>query len=138
MFHIISAFAEFERDVIGERTKFGMEKKASDGAIVNRAPLGYKIVNKLLIIDKEKQSIVNEIFIYFLENKISLNKLAKRYDYSPRGMKKLLQNQTYLGKVKFDGKWNKGIHKAIISSKLFSKVQNKLKTSNQKLKPSEL
>lgn len=33
MFQIIGAFAEFERNIIGDRTKFGMEKKAREGVL---------------------------------------------------------------------------------------------------------
>ena len=36
MFHIISAFAEFERNVTSERTKFSMDKRARDGNVVSR------------------------------------------------------------------------------------------------------
>ncbi len=43
MFHIISAFAEFERNVTSERTKFSMDKKARDWKAVSRDPFGYKI-----------------------------------------------------------------------------------------------
>ncbi len=49
MFHIISAFAEFERNVTGDRTKFSMDKQARDGNHVTRAPWGYKLENKKLM-----------------------------------------------------------------------------------------
>lgn len=126
MFHIISAFAEFERDIIGERTKFGMEKKAKYGAITNRAPLGYDIRNKKLVVDQEKKEKVNEIFNYFFNNRVSLNKLAKKYGYTVRGIKKLLKNKTYIGMVQYDKSWNKGIHEPILSKELFDQVQEKL------------
>src|SRR3989338_787938 len=48
MFHIISAFAEFERNIIGDRTKFGMERKAKEGGFITKAPKGYIIINKEL------------------------------------------------------------------------------------------
>ena len=48
MFHIISAFAEFERNIIGDRTKFGMQRKAKQGGAITKAPRGYKIENKVL------------------------------------------------------------------------------------------
>ena len=49
MFHIISAFAEFERNVTGERTKFSLDKKARDGFPITRAPWGYEMIDKRLI-----------------------------------------------------------------------------------------
>jgi len=126
MFHIISAFAEFERNVIGERTKFGMDKKARDGNFVNKAPLGYKFVNKELVLDQEDSQKVLNIFKEFNDSKISLTKLAKKYGFSTSGLIKLLKNRTYLGLVKFGGEYN-GTHPSLINQDLFKKFQDKLK-----------
>lgn len=125
MFHIISAFAEFERNVTGDRTKFSMDKQARDGNHVTRAPWGYKLEGKKLI-PSEHSYQVQEVFQDFLNQDISLTKLAKKYDFSVNGLKKILTNQTYLGKVKFDGQTHQGTHQALISSTLFNHVQNKL------------
>jgi site-specific DNA recombinase len=125
MFHIISAFAEFERNVTGERTKFSMDKQARDGNPITRAPWGYKIENKKLI-PGEHSYQVQEVFQDFLNKNISLTKLAKKYGFSVNGLKKILTNQTYLGKVKFDKQTHQGSHQALISSTLFNHVQNKL------------
>lgn len=125
MFHIISAFAEFERNVTGDRTKFSMDKQARDGNHVTRAPWGYKLEEKKLV-PSEHSYQVQEVFQEFLNNNISLTKLAKKYDFSVNGLKKILRNQTYLGKVKFDGQIHQGNHQSLISSTLFNHVQNKL------------
>lgn len=122
MFHIISSFAEFERDIIGERTKFGMEKKAKDGAIQNRAPLGYIIKDKKMYPDPETKELIPEIFNFFITYK-SLSKTAKNFGYSTRGIKKLLMNKTYLGMIKFGNIWRFGKHEAILNPNLFEKVQ---------------
>jgi site-specific DNA recombinase len=125
MFHIISAFAEFERNVTGERTKFSMDKQARDGNPITRAPWGYKIEDKKLI-PAEHSYQVQEVFQDFLNQTISLTKLAKKYGFSVNGLKKILTNQTYLGKIKFSGETHSGNHQALISSTLFNHVQNKL------------
>jgi len=125
MFHVISAFAEFERNIIGDRTKFGMERKAKEGGFITKAPRGYKLVDKQLIPSEEANQI-KEIFEEFLNTKISLTQLAKNYKMTTSGIKKLLQNTTYLGKVKFANHESKGQHKAIINKELFNKVQEKL------------
>lgn len=125
MFHIISAFAEFERNVTGDRTKFSMDKQARDGNIVTRAPFGYKLEDKKLV-PAEDSYLVAEIFQDFLNQKISLTQLAKKYNFSVNGLKKILRNQTYLGKIKFDGQTHQGNHQPLISSTLFNHVQNKL------------
>jgi len=126
MFHIISAFAEFERNVTSERTKFAMDKQARDGNLVSRAPYGYKIEGKKLFPNQNTAVIVPEIFEDFLNQKISLTKLAKKYGFSVNGLKKILTNQSYLGKIKFDKQTHAGNHQPLISSTLFNHVQNKL------------
>lgn len=125
MFHIISAFAEFERNVTTERTKFTMENKFKMGGLTTRAPLGYKIVNKELK-PAENSYIVQEIFQTFLNTNISLTQLSKRYGLSVNGLKKVLSNETYLGKIKFNKQTNQGKHTPLLSQELFDKVQQKL------------
>ncbi|MBI2629144.1 recombinase family protein [Candidatus Pacearchaeota archaeon] len=125
MFHIISAFAEFERNIIGDRTKFGMERKAREGGFITKAPRGYKLVNKELM-PTETSKEIEEIFKEFLNSHISLTQLAKKYSFTTAGLKKLLQNKTYLGYVKFANQESKGQHEAILSEELFNKVQAKL------------
>jgi site-specific DNA recombinase len=126
MFQIIGAFAEFERNIIGDRTKFGMERKAKEGGFITKAPKGYKLFNKKLIIHDEESKRVKTIFEEFLNSSISLTQLAKKNNMTTAGIKKLLSNSTYLGKVKFANKENQGQHEPIIERDLFIKVQDKL------------
>ena len=126
MFHIISAFAEFERNIIGDRTKFGMERKAREGGFITKAPKGYSLINKELIINEQEAEQVQKIFEEFLNSDISLTQLAKKHDLTTTGIKKLLKNTTYLGKVKFAGQENDGQHKSIITEELFKSVQDKM------------
>lgn len=130
MFHIISAFAEFERNVTSERTKFTMKSKFQNGGLITRAPLGYKILNKELCL-AENSYIVQEIYQNFLNSDISLTKLSKKYNLSVNGLKKVLTNETYLGKLKFAGETVQGRHNPLISHELFNKVQNKLKNKTK-------
>ena len=121
---ILDTFRKSQKS-ISKRTKKGMISKSQTGHIVSRAAFGYKILDKKLI-PKEDSYLVQEIFQEFLNNDISLTKLAKKYSLSVNGLKKVLTNQTYLGKIKFDGQTHKGIHQSLISSTLFNHVQNKL------------
>jgi len=126
MFQIIGAFAEFERNIIGDRTKFGMERKAKEGGFITKAPRGYKLLNKDLIIDLEEAEIVKKIFEEFLNSNISLTQLAKKNGITTSGLIKLLKNTTYLGKVKFANHETNGQHEPIISQQLFEQVQRKM------------
>lgn len=105
--------------------KNGMIKKASKGNLMARPAFGYKIENKKLV-PAENWREVEEIFEDFLNEKLSLTQLAKKHNFSVNGLKKILTNFTYVGKIKFDGQIHNGIHQPIISSTLFNHVQNKL------------
>jgi site-specific DNA recombinase len=126
MFQIIGAFAEFERNIIGDRTKFGMERKAKEGGFITKAPKGYVLVNKQLILG-ENSGKIKEIFEEFLNSDISLTQLAKKNNLTTAGVKKLLQNTTYMGKVKFAHKESQGQHPVLINQQLFEQVQQKMK-----------
>lgn len=113
--------------IISGRQKKGMVKKAREGKVMSRAPYGYKIENNLLI-PNEYSRDVEKIFEDFLNTPLSLNKLSKKYGFSVNGLKKILFNFTYLGKIKFNGEIHDGNHIALISSTLFNHVQDKLES----------
>src|SRR3989338_7485040 len=96
------------------------------GRHITKSPKGYKIIDKFLVPD-ENEGLISKIFQEFLDSNISLTQLAKKNSMTPAGMKKLLKNVTYLGKVKFDGEISDGAHKPILERVLFNKVQDKIK-----------
>jgi hypothetical protein len=110
--------------------KKGMINKANQGKLMARPPFGYKVENGNLIVDYENSENVRLIFKEFTEGK-SLNQISKIYGISVNGVKKILRNFTYLGKIKFAGNIVQGSHPALISSELFNSVQNKLEYANK-------
>ena len=119
----LKTFRKFSE--IGRPQKKSMIKKASQGELMSRAAFGYKIENKKLI-QAENFREVEEIFEEFLNENISLTKLSKKHNFSVNGLKKILTNFTYIGKIKFNNQIHDGKHQPIISSTLFNHVQNKL------------
>lgn len=117
----------------GEVQKKGMIEKASKGKHVSRVPFGYRwdFENKQ-IVPSENYREVEEIFEEFLQPEYSLTQLAKKHSLSINGLKKILRNFAYIGKVKFNGEIHQGNHKPIISSMLFNKVQEKLDKTEKK------
>ena len=105
--------------------KNSMIKKASQGNLMSRAPFGYEIVEGKLVPAKNFRE-VEEIFESFLNNNISLRQLAEKHNLSVNGLKKILKNFTYIGKIKFNNQIHEGNHQSIVSSTLFNHVQNKL------------
>ncbi len=110
---------------VGQRQKKGMIKKASQGNLMSRIPFGYILENKKMTPAKNYKEI-EEIFEEFLNENISLTQLAKKHKLSVNGLKKILKNFTYIGKIKFNNQVFEGTHQPIISSTLFNHVQNKL------------
>ncbi len=105
--------------------KEGMIKKASQGNLMSRAPFGYKISDGKLI-PAENYKEIEEIFEEFLNEDISLRQLSEKHHLSVNGLKKILKNFTYIGKIKFNNQIHDGTHQPIVSSTLFNHVQNKL------------
>lgn len=119
----LKTFRKFSE--IGNPQKKAMIKKATQGLIMSRPPFGYKFVDGKLVPAQNFREI-EEIFEEFLTTKISLTQLAKKHNLSVNGLKKILKNFTYIGKVKFNNQIHNGKHQPIISSTLFNHVQNKL------------
>ena len=116
-----------------ENQKKGMIIKAQKGELMSRVPFGYKLENKKLV-PAENFREVEEIFEEFLNTNISLRQLSNKHSFSVNGLKKILSNFTYLGKIKFNNQIHEGNHDPIISSTLFNHVQNKLERLGLKRK----
>lgn len=108
-----------------QNQKAGMITKASQGNLMSRAPFGYKIENGKMI-PAENYKEIEEIFEEFLNEDISLRQLSEKHHLSVNGLKKILKNFTYIGKIKFNNQIHEGTHQPIVSSTLFNHVQNKL------------
>ncbi|MEK6741921.1 MAG: recombinase family protein [Nanoarchaeota archaeon] len=107
------------------KQKQGMVKMAVKGNLMSRAPFGYNIQDGKLIPAQNRVEI-EEIFEEFLRDNISLTQLSKKHNLSVNGLKKILKNFTYIGKIKFNNQVYEGTHEPIISTTLFNHVQNKI------------
>lgn len=111
----------------GKSQKKGMIKKFSEGRHMSRAPFGYEwdLKSKMLL-PAQNSKEVEEIFEEFLKEDTNLSILAQKHKLSVNGLKKILRNFVYVGKVKFDGQIHEGKHKPLVSTILFNHVQDKL------------
>ncbi len=117
---------EIERlSTIKTNQKQGMIAKAAKGNLMSRAPFGYVLVEGLLT-PAENSMEIEEIFEEFLNEDMSLRQLSEKHKLSVNGLKKILKNFTYIGKIKFNNEVFSGNHEPIISSTLFNHVQNKM------------
>lgn len=109
-----------------QNQKKAMLNKATTGKIMSKPAFGYKIEQGKLIKHEENARKIQDLFQDFLQNNLSLNKLAAKHNFSVNGVKKILKNFTYIGKIKFDNQIHDGQHEPIISSTDFNHVQDKL------------
>src|SRR3990167_6113716 len=66
--NIMLTFAQFEREMTSERVKDKLEQKAKKGLWNGSVPpLGYKKVDKKLVVDKKKARLVKELYEKFIE-----------------------------------------------------------------------
>lgn len=137
MLGIMASQAEIESDMISKRVRNRMKFYASQGYHLFPAPLGYDLRDKILY-PNEQAETVRQIFTDFV-NGYSFNKLRDKYNLSVPGIKALLSNMTYLGKIRFGfegknastgkrvtnlpGEVFEGKHEAIIDLEIFELAQ---------------
>lgn len=101
---MLGSFSEFERKLIAERTKSGRiannKKKLSSGG---RAPFGYRMKDKKLVIHEEEAEIVKEIFKLRNKGK-TLEFIGNKFGMSKQRIHGIIRNQTYTGKYTYNGK----------------------------------
>ena len=135
--NILLSFAQFEREVTGERIRDKIAASKKKGMWMGgKVPLGYKKEDKKLIIYEEESKKVRMIFNKYLELKsvpklmqyLKENEIKTRIDknFSKGQLYHLLVNKVYIGKITHKDKVYEGEHDAIISEVIFEEVQKLL------------
>jgi DNA invertase Pin-like site-specific DNA recombinase len=132
--HMLMSFAQFEREVIGERIrdKFAASRKKGMwmGGFV---PLGYKVRDRKLVIVKREADLVRRIFDRFGKGASALT-VAQELNADGETTKtgkpwvkgaiyKILANPLYVGLVTHKGETYPGEHKAIVDQKIWDRVR---------------
>jgi site-specific DNA recombinase len=142
--HMLLSFAQFERELISERTRDKLAATRRKGKYTGGMPLlGYDVVGSKLVINTKEAAQVRQIFQLYLDHESLLpvvqelarrgwkNKLWRTKKDILRGgraferstLHQLLTNPTYIGKVRYKDEVHSGEHEAIISQEVFAKVQ---------------
>ncbi|SJM32289.1 hypothetical protein BQ8482_280015 [Mesorhizobium delmotii] len=133
--NILLSFAQFEREVIGERIRDKFAASRRKGMWMGgNVPFGYRVENRKLLIQEDEAAIVRSIFERFLLigsatilartlNAEGLRrKNGKAFD---KGLLyKLLPNRVYIGDAVHKGASFPGEHQAIIGRELWDKVRS--------------
>jgi site-specific DNA recombinase len=145
--NVLLSFAQFERELIGERVRDKIAASKRKGIWVGGpVPLGYAAVDKKILVVPAEAAAVRTIFALYLELG-SVRALAEDLDRrgirsKPRRLSNgrtigggrfgvgalahLLKNRFYIGEVVYRGEVHRGEHEPILDSTLFETVQAKL------------
>ena len=144
--NVLLSFAQFEREVIGERVRDKIAASKRKGIWVGGpVPLGYRCIDRKVVVVPEEAETVKTIFQLYLELG-SMSALIEELDRvgvrtktnglangSTRGgtrfgvgsLAHLLKNRFYIGEVVYRGETHRGEHEPILDRHLFEAVQAK-------------
>ncbi len=138
--NILLSFAQFEREVIGERIrdKFAASRKRGMW-MGGHVPLGYDVRDRKLVVNEAEAATVQMMFERFVTigSATTLAKMlvaegarTKRGNPMDKGtLYKILNNKLYLGIAVHKGAVHDGQHEAIISQELWDKAHSILQTN---------
>ena len=142
--NMLLSFAQFEREVTGERIRDKLAATKKKGLwVTGQPPLGYKVVEKELVVIPDEAELVCQIFEGYLEQP-SLIELAARVNgdgyttkrwlssrdrwhggkaLTPKYLYRILTYPVYIGKITHKDKIWPGKHEPIVTRKLWDQVQ---------------
>lgn len=132
--NILLSFAQFEREVTGERIRDKFAVSAKKGLwITGSTPLGYQKDDNILVVDPQHSWKITTIFDKYLELKsvvalksyLDNEKIYTRSNksFSQGNLYHILSNKVYLGKIVKKENVYDGQHQALISTETFDTVQ---------------
>ena len=138
--NILLSFAQFEREVIGERIRDKVAASRKRGIWMGGyVPLGYEVKDRKLIIKESEAAIVRMIFERFVavgsatalaRALVTEGVRTRRGRLVDKGfLYKLLANRVYIGDAVHKGTAYPGEHKPIVSRELFDRVRATLQVS---------
>jgi len=152
--NILLSFAQFEREIISERTRDKMAAARRKGKYVGGAPvLGYDIDRgqSRLVVNEREAVKVRRIFELYLEHESLLQTIAeldrrglttKRWTtkkgkqrggrpFNKNTLYGLLTNVVFLGKVRYHDELYEGEHEGIVEVATFERVEKLLRLNNR-------
>ena len=148
--NILLSFAQFEREMIAERTKDKMSAARRKGRWVGGIPmLGYDLSERggALVVNEEEAARVRAIFALYLEHGSLMpvveelnrrgwrmkewttrkGRLAGGGPFAKNRLYNLLTNMVYVGKIEYGGQIYEGEHQAIVDADVWQRVQDRLR-----------
>ena len=150
--NVLLSFAQFEREVTGERIRDKVAASKKKGMWMGGVvPQGYDCVDRRLVVNHREARTVRRIFQAYLRlgcaTKLkdyldrkgirskarisSAGRASGGEPYSRGALYHLLNNRVYIGEIVHRGKSHPGLHEAIIPRELWNKVAARLAENNQ-------
>jgi site-specific DNA recombinase len=148
--NVLLSFAQFEREVTGERIRDKIAASKRKGMWMGgTVPLGYDVNGRQLIINETEAQQVRQIYRRYLElgsvrllqqeleqrrvvSKIRLSRKGARSggnSFSRGALYELLSNPIYVGEIRHKHEVHPGQHQAILERAIWEQVQQCLRTS---------
>lgn len=137
--NVLLSFAQFEREVTGERIRDKIAASKKKGMWMGGfVPLGYDIKDRKLLINAKEAQTVQYIYRRYLElgcvrllkEDLDRNGICSKVrgqkggcSFSRGTLYRILSNAIYIGQINHKGTCHPGQHKAIIDQELWEKVQ---------------
>jgi site-specific DNA recombinase len=127
MLNVLLSFAQFEREVTGERIRDKIAASKAKGMWMGGPlPLGYDVQNRLLIVNEAEAAVVRRIFADFARDR-STTHMVRNYaaegirtktgrTFCKQSIYKLLHNRVYLGEIVHKGRYYPGQHPPILTN----------------------
>jgi len=138
--NILLSFAQFEREVIGERIRDKVAASKARGMWMGgKVPLGYDVANRKLVVNETEAARVRRVFELFVETGSGvetvrrlqaegvISKSGKLLDKGD--VYKALNLRTYIGEVTHKGNIYRGEHEAIVARDLWNRAHAILQVS---------
>ncbi len=139
--NVLLSFAQFEREVTGERIRDKIAASKKKGMWMGGSvPLGYKVEDRKLVVEPDEAELVREIYKQYLRlgcatglrDYLESANLRGRSNkpFSRGALYHLLSNRIYIGEIVHRGQVYPGQHKAIINIDTWTAVAEKLNSNN--------
>jgi DNA invertase Pin-like site-specific DNA recombinase len=134
MLNVLLSFAQFEREVTGERIRDKIAASKAKGLWMGGPlPLGYDVVDRKLVINNAEAAIVRRIFDEFVRDR-STTQMVRTFAaegvftksgrrFCKQSLCKIFHNRMYLGEICHKGKSYPGQQEAIITLAQWDGVQ---------------
>ena len=119
---ITQIISEDEIRKLKERVRNVRMQRFKEGMMVGRMPIGYRLKNRKIVVDKVKARMIEDIFYMTLQGK-SYKEICNKHKIKPQTYYNIIRNKVYIGIISFEGVEKIGVHEPIISKELFEKCQ---------------